>query len=92
METCADEWRDTDGRGGGLAMAHGHLHGPRAAHHHVRQQRDRARCEGEWEGAEVDAPEDRTQQRVPILFYRDAHTCTGKVRPSVSDTLYTYEG
>ena len=43
MRTCVEEGSDQDGRGGGLAMTHGHLHGPRAAHHHVRQQRDMAR-------------------------------------------------
>ena len=54
VRTCADEGEDQDGRGGGLAMPHGHLQRARAAHHHVRQQRDRARREGEWEGAEID--------------------------------------
>ena len=54
VRTCADERRDKDGRGGGLAMPYGHLHGQRAAHHHVRQQRDRARREGKWEGGEID--------------------------------------
>ena len=58
MRTRAEEGRDQDGRGGGLAMPHGHLQRARAAHHHVRQQRDRARREGKWEGAEVDGKKD----------------------------------
>ena len=54
VRRCTEEGRDQDGRGGGLAMPYGHLHGRRAAHHHVRQQRDRARREGKWDGADFD--------------------------------------
>ena len=36
VRRCADEGKDSDGRGGGLGKPHRHLHGVRVTHRHVR--------------------------------------------------------
>jgi len=93
VRRCTEEGRDKDGRGGGLAMPYGHLHGRRAAHHHVRQQRDRARREGEWEKAEVDGS-CGGRSREFLSFSIVLHMGSKENMPihSLSDSIPIYEG
>ena len=89
METCADEWRDKDDRGGGLTMPHGHLHGARATHYRVRAAARTGAPRGKVGEAEVEG--DKMVQKARFLSFSIVkHMGSHENMPIHCLTVYRY--